>query len=182
MQVSEPKWSMDMDGARISFRVQSVADAKELCQKMEDGRLYDLTVKKRSRKRSLSANSLMWAVLGEMAMALRTTDPKVTPDDLYLGYIRESPNYVVGDFWEGMIPDLIRAWEGRGLGWQAEKLEPVEVEDGITKWSVRFWRGSSDYSTAEMAQLIDSILQDASALGICSDSTRALMEAYPDGQ
>ena len=182
MQVSEPRWSMDEDGARISFRLQSVAEAKELCQKMEPGRLYDLTVKKRTKKRSLSANSLMWAVLGEMAVVLRGVDPKVTPDELYLGYIRESPNYVVGDFWEDMVPDLIRAWEGRGLGWQAQKLQTVEEADGRIKWSIRFWRGSSDYSTAEMAQLIDSILQDANALGICSENMKALMEAYPNGQ
>ena len=98
------------------------------------------------------------------------------------GYIRESPNYVVGEFWEDMVPDLIRAWESRGLGWQAQKLQTVEEADGRFKWSIRFWRGSSDYSTAEMAQLIDSILQDANALGICSENMKALMEAYPNGQ
>lgn len=182
MVVSSPKWSMDMDGPRISFRVETIADAKQQCEQMEAGRVYEMTVKAKSKKRSLSANSLMWAVLGEMAAELRKTDPKVSPDELYRGYIRESPNYIIGEFWENVLEDLMRAWEGRGLGWIAERMEPVEEADGIQKWSVRFWRGSSDYSTAEMCQLIDSILQDANALGICSESTKALMEAYPDGQ
>ena len=182
MIVSDGRWSMDMDGPRVSFRAASIAEAKELCEGLEAGKRYSLSLKAESKKRSLSANSLMWAVLGEMASELRKTDPKATPDELYRGYIRESSNYIVGDFWEGLLPDLIRAWESRGLGWMAEKIEPIEEADGIQKWSVRFWRGSSDYSTSEMAALIDSILQDAAALGICSESTKALMEAYPDGQ
>ena len=182
MTVSDPKWSMDADGARISFRAQSIADAKAMCEKLEPGKDYDLTAKAKRKSRSLSSNSLMWAVLGEMAVELRKTDPKVIPDDLYQNYIRESANYAVIEIWDDMADDFIRAWEARGLGWIAEKTAVAEMCDGMNKWTIRCWKGSSAYDTAEMDHLIDSILQDAGALGICSDSTKALLEAYPDGQ
>lgn len=52
----------------------------------------------------------------------------------------------------------------------------------MVKYTVRLWHGSSQYDSREMKGLLDSILQDAAALGICSESTQALMEAYPDGQ
>ena len=156
MVVSDPKWSMDADGVRISFKAPNIEAAKKLCLEMERGKGYDLTVKKQSEKRSLSANSLMWAVLGEMCRELRKTDKKVTPDDMYRGYIRDTGNYDVG--------------------------EPIGESDGMVKYTVRLWHGSSQYDSREMKRLLDSILQDAAALGICSESTQALMEAYPDGQ
>lgn len=70
MQVINPKWSMDADVARISFRVPTVQEGREQCDKMTPGKLYELSVSEMSKKRSLSANSLMWAVLGEMAVLI----------------------------------------------------------------------------------------------------------------
>lgn len=182
MVVSDPKWSMDADGVRISFKAPNIEAAKKLCLEMERGKGYDLTVKKQSRKRSLSANSLMWAVLGEMCRELRKTDPKVTPDDLYRGYIKDTGNYDVAEAWEDSLESIRKMWESNGLGWIAEVGEPIEEADGMVKYTVRLWHGSSQYDSREMKGLLDSILQDAAALGICSESTQALMEAYPDGQ
>ena len=83
MQASKAKWTVDSGGAWISFQVPSVQEAREQCDKMIPGKLYDLEIKEYSKKRSLSANSLLWKVIGEMAKELAKTNPKITPDEIY---------------------------------------------------------------------------------------------------
>lgn len=182
MEISDPKWSMGAEGVRISFRVPTVAEAKAQCDAMVAGKRYALTVKELTKKRSLSANALMWAVLGEMAAALNQSGSRVTPDEIYRGYIRQTPNYYVAECWEDTLGKLQSTWEANGIGWLAEATEPVDEADGMEKWAVRLWYGSSQYDTRQMGNLIDAILQDAHAMGLSSDSVTALMEAYPDGQ
>lgn len=182
MQASKAKWTVDSGGAWISFQVPSVQEAREQCDKMIPGKLYDLEIKEYSKKRSLSANSLLWKVIGEMAKELAKTNPKITPDEIYRKYIRDSANNYVAEVWEDQLESLIRTWEATGIGWIGEPTEPAEMVDGFTKWTVRLWYGSSSYDSREMAGLIDAVLQDAHAMGLASDNVTALMEAYPDGQ
>lgn len=143
---------------------------------------YDLSLKEHREKRSLSANSMMWAVLGEMARELAKNHGGVSPDDLYRGYIRSTGNYYVAECWEDSLPKLQKTWESNGTGWIAEATEPVDECDGMQKWSVRLWYGSSQYDSAEMSRLIDAVLQDAHAMGLAGDNITALMDAYPNGQ
>lgn len=182
MLVSNPEWALDRDGARISFRAPTVEEARQICETMQPGKQYELTVKEASKKRSLSANSMMWAVLGEMARELAKTHGGVSPDDLYRGYIRSTGNYYVAECWEDSLPKLQKTWESNGTGWIAEATEPVDECDGMQKWSVRLWYGSSQYDSGEMSRLIDAILQDAHAMGLAGDNITSLMEAYPNGQ
>ena len=88
----------------------------------------------------------------------------------------------MAEAWEDSLESIRKMWESNGLGWIAEVGEPIGEADGMVKYTVRLWHGSSQYDSREMKGLLDSILQDAAALGICSESTQALMEAYPDGQ
>lgn len=141
MEISDPKWSMGAEGARISFRVPTVAEAKAQCEAMVAGKRYALTVKELTKKRSLSANALMWAVLGEMAAALNQSGSRVTPDEIYRGYIRQTPNYYVAECWEDTLGKLQSTWEATGLaGWRRPR----------SRWTRRTgWRsGPCGYGTA----------------------------------
>lgn len=182
MQASKAKWTVDSGGAWISFQVPTVQEAREQCDKMIPGKLYDLQIKEYTKKRSLCANALMWKVLGEMAEALAKENPKITPDAIYRQYIRDTGNYYVAEVWDDQLEKFTKSWSAHGIGWFAEATEPAEEADGFTKWTVRMWYGSSQYDSMEMSRLLDAILQDAHAIGLASDNVTALMEAYPDGQ
>ena len=182
MRTGQAKWSMDSDGVWVSFLAPSVGEAKQMVGKLKQGKKYEITIKEESRKRSLSANALMWAVLGEMAAAMSRYGVQVTTDEIYRKYIRDTANYYVAEVWEDQLESLKKTWSGNGIGWIAEETTPVYGADGMEKWAVRLWYGTSQYSTSEMCALLDAILQDARQLGIDSESMKQLMAAYPNGQ
>lgn len=64
------------------------------------------------------------------------------------------------------------AWAQLGTGWLTE-----QVDDDGPLLVVRAYYGSSRYNTKQMSRLIDSLMQDCEAVGICtiSDSEKALL-------
>lgn len=182
MRTGQAKWHMDSDGVWVSFLAPSVGEAKQMVGKLKQGKKYEITIKEENKKRSLSANALMWAVFGEMAAAMSRYGAQATTDEIYRKYIHDTPNFYVAEVWEDQLESLKKTWSGNGLGWIAEETVPVDEADGMVKWAVRLWYGSSQYSSAEMCALLDAILQDARQLGIDSESMKQLMAAYPNGQ
>ena len=108
--------------------------------------------------RSLSANAYAWVLIDKIAE--RTGEKKT---DVYRHVIREIGG--VSDtvcVMNKAVDRLRESWEKNGLGWQTDVV-PSKV-DGCT--NVILYYGSSVYDTKQMAQLIDSLIQDAEALGI----------------
>ena len=60
------------------------------------------------------------------------------------------------------VERLREGWQKNGLGWQTD-ITPSKLP-GCT--NVILYYGSSVYDTKQMTQLIDSLIQDAEALGI----------------
>ena len=56
-----------------------------------------------------------------------------------------------------------QVWEAQGLGWPCVDMGKSKI-DGYR--NLRAYYGSSTYSTTQMAQLIDILLQDCRALDI----------------
>ena len=104
------------------------------------------------RKRSLDANAYAWVLLDKLSACLRI--PKET---LYRGYIKD-----VGGVSDTVcvktesVPKLCDTWEKNGLGWQWASFP--SSTNGYT--NVILYYGSSTYDTAQMARLIDLIVQD----------------------
>lgn len=55
-----------------------------------------------------------------------------------------------------------RVWTSRGLGWQVDTL-PAKTDGWI--YLIKYY-GSSEYNGAQMARLIDHVIQDCEAVGI----------------
>ena len=115
-------------------------------------------IKQSRRGRSLSANAYAWVLIDKIAE--RTGEKKTA---VYRQAIKEiggvSDTICVMD---KAVERLREGWAKNGLGWQTDTL-PSKVE-GCT--NVILYYGSSVYDTKQMAQLIDSLIQDAEALGI----------------
>lgn len=116
-----------------------------------------IEVKRWRKKRSLDANAYAWVLIDKIAQA--TGVPKT---EVYRQAIREIggvsdivavPDNAVDKFREG--------WSKQGIGWQTEILDS---KPGYKRIVVYY--GSSTYDTQQMAALIDSLVQEAQALGI----------------
>ena len=124
-----------------------------------NGKPVTIEIKKASKLRSRNANAFCWALIDQIA---EKTGEKVS--DVYRHAIREigGVSTMVG-MKDESIPTFRESWEKGHLGRQ------IEIIPGSTKpgWSnVKIWFGSSEFDTAQMSRLIDSLIQDAEALGI----------------
>ena len=75
------------------------------------------------------------------------------------------------------VERLRESWEKNGIGWITETLD--SKLDGCT--NVILYYGSSTFDTKQMSVFIDSIVQDAKALGIetmTPQELEGLMVAY----
>ena len=114
-------------------------------------------VKRWRKKRSLDANAYAWVLMDKIAQATG-----VSKTEVYRKVIREiggvSDIVAVRD---EAVDKFREGWEKQGLGWQTEILDS---KPGYKRVIVYY--GSSTYDTKQMSALIDSLVQDAQALGI----------------
>lgn len=130
---------------------QMFDDLKDVAVKVE--------VKKASKHRSLSANNYAWVLIDKIA---EVTGKTVT--EVYQNAIREIGG--VSEYYgmkEAAYESFCEIWTKDHLGRQVEII-PGSAKPG---WiNVRAWKGSSDFDSSQMARFIDSLIQDAEALGI----------------
>lgn len=128
---------------------------------------YQIT--KTRKRRSLDANAMAWKLIGQIAAVTGMTTTEVYRETIRnIGGASE-----VVCVQNKALDTLVRVWEGKGLGWQAETF-PSKTP-GCT--NVRLHYGSSAYDTKQMSIFIDRLIQDASSLGIdtMTDRERSLL-------
>lgn len=118
---------------------------------------FMLTLEQQKQQRSLNANAYCWVLCEKIAQKAGTTKEVV-----YQKNIREVGSFDVMEIAEKAVARFIERWRSNGLGWQAEPIG--EVKNGYI--NVIAYYGSSTYTTAEMARLIDAIIEEAKNLQI----------------
>ena len=142
-------------------------EAKKLVLSFQPG---EYEIKKARKKRSLDANAYMWALCEEIAKAINSSSLEV-----YRKVIREVGVYRE---WDNIpteaAPTLKTGWERQGLGWL---FEVVDYGGKPGCKLCRAYYGSSVYNSKQMSRLIDSLAQDAEAIGleVMSDRERSLL-------
>jgi len=116
-----------------------------------------LEIRKKKKKRSLNANAYFWEIAGKLAEKLETT-----PVLVYQQAIKDVGVYRVISIDKDIAKDFCEEWGMKGLGWVAE----VIPSNFGGKVDVMCYRGSSTYSTSEMARLIDWVVDEAKEQGI----------------
>lgn len=124
----------------------------------------EITVKR--KKRSLTANAALWAMLQDLAVAHKTT-----AEELYLKYLREHGHYV----FYAVTPEAAGQ-----LGLIFRIAEPTgEVVYGSHGRMLEYqcWPGSSTYNTKQFSHLLDMVIEDAKSEGIdfISEADKALL-------
>ena len=178
VDVTNPRWMMDSDGAWVSFMVPSPVEARAICESMKPGERYTAEIKKFRKKRSKNANDLLWELCTQISLRLAWSKLYISKEEVYRKHIKQAG---VCDFVavpENAVESLMAGWSKNGTGWFAEVVDfiPGKEIQGCKK--VCLYYGSSSYDTAEMSRLIGSVIQEAQDMGIeiMSESDRALLE------
>lgn len=143
----------------------------------------DIEVKKHRKKRSLDANAYYWVLIGKLARRVCASLPEVHNRMLQLyGQIEE----IEGEAVCVVIPDTEEA-ERKIRQSDVYHLKPTTAIRPGEEHDYRVWlqmRGSSTYTTDEMAQLISGLISECKEVGISDaeiatpEERRILKERY----
>ena len=137
---------------------EDMGKAMAIVRKHKD-RIYDLEVKEHQKKRSLDANAYAWVLIGKIADALR-----MPPTEIYRqAVLNVGGNYEVIPIKEEAASHFKEIWQAQGLGWPCVDMGKSKIQ-GYR--NLRAYYGSSTYSTTQMSQLIEILVQDCRALDI----------------
>ena len=130
------------------------------------GKDLTLTVKKLSRKRSLDANALLWATLGELAPALHTDK-----DSLYLQMLRDYGKFTYVSIDTAAVEDFKRMYR-----------ECEVVGESENKTFLLCYIGSSTYTKEEFSHLLDGVISEAKGAGVHLKASTEIEELYAQWQ
>ena len=129
--------------------------------------LWDLSVHKDKKKRTLSQNKYYWNLVEELAV--KTHVPKMKIHNLYLRQVGQTEKFGGDKPVYMLLPDDDTTEEQVLLSSDyhlAPRRETKVGTDGRTyRWYVLL-KGSSDFSVDEMSMLVDLVVQDAKEQGI----------------
>lgn len=140
-----------------------LTSAETLLQAIKDGKEVTVEVKLKRRHRSLTANGLMWVLCQKIAEEL-SKNGITTKEDVYREAIRKASirPFVVPvkneavEHWQDI-------WSDKGVGWVTENWGAAKTP-GYTL--IASYPGSSTFDTAEMARLIDFLVDECKQLNI----------------
>lgn len=150
-------FSLTPDGGAQNITVTVAADFRQTYDELKEDPV-EIQIKKARKHRSLEANAYAWVLIDKIAEKLHLKKTEVYRKAvLDIGGVSETV----------LVPaenaHRMKAWwEAKGTGWQAVEL--ASDEEGWTYLTC--YVGSSEYDTEQMSGLIDSLIQDAEALGI----------------
>lgn len=143
----------DMYTAIITLKVSKYA----LRDMPDDSKPLEVEIRRKRKKRSLSANAYCWVLCQKIAERIRF----LTKEDVYRNAIRNAGVWFPAKVPKGRADDFKACWEGNGIGWLA-----VPMDTGSDFAEFQCYKGSSVYNSEEMQNLLDELVEEAKGLGI----------------
>lgn len=147
------------DNLVISLPKGQHIEALQLCNPCAPEKNYEIIIRERKKKRSLDANAYFWTLCRKLAVKLNVPEKEV-----YRKLITEIGSYEMLAIKTDAVARFITEWEKNGIGWICQEVGESRSQKGFT-W-IKAYYGSSRYNTAEMARLIDSIIEECTEVGI----------------
>lgn len=172
MKIKDLKVEMGWNGARIIIHTedkQAAATVYENAGEINPQAEYDVTVKKRRKKRSLDANAYMWQLLHKLGEKVQNS-----PEELYRTFVRDYGKYEIVPIREDAMEEFMRIWNGHGVAWLTDDLGECRKTKGYH--NIRCFYGSSTYDTRTMSRLIEEVVTECKAQGIETMTPEELKE------
>ena len=155
------------DQLNITFSVNEKSAAAEI-DKIKDEQKLSIEAVKYRKKRSLSANAMLWACLGEIATVLRTDKW-----DVYLLMLKRYGRFT----YICVKPNVVEAVKSQWR--ECEEVGKITL-NGQEAVQLLCYFGSSTYNTQEMSVLLDGVISEMKEIGLqppmSSEMKRALEE------
>lgn len=159
-------FDFDPQADPIKFITQVVATLMELPKDKE----YEIVVQRKSKARSLNANSYLWVLCEKIAVELsKDKGGLFTKEEIYRDAIKSVGIFKDWVLNEEQARSFKVAWSMIGVGWLTE-----DTDEGV-----RAYYGSSQYNTRQMSRLLEYVVQQAKSLDIetMTPDEIALLEA-----
>lgn len=112
------------------------------------GKPLDIRISRKVKKRTLDANALLWACIGDIAQALRTDKWTV-----YLIMLRRYGKYTYVVVRKDAVPMITRQWR------ETEVVGDIEV-NGQPAVQMLCYYGSSTYDAEQFSVLLDGVISE----------------------
>lgn len=163
----------------ITLESQQIDAAAAAALSQVDG--LDVEIRKKRKKRSLDANAYYWKLASEAAESLHVSKPYIHNQMLRrYGQIA----LIDGQAIYAVLPDTDEAQKSVDEA-QTYHLKPTsqikEGKGGIMYRTYMMLKGSSEYDTKEMSQLIEGLVSECKEMGIETlppVELKRMMEAY----
>lgn len=154
----------------IEFDKKDLREVEALMKEVGEGE-YTLSIKKKSKRRSLDANAYAWVLIGKLAKYY-----KMSPEEVYLRTIEHMHTYEILPIKAEAVDRWEEIWRAKGTGWITRRLGSSKLK-GYE--NVICYYGSSTYETAEMSRFIDLIIEECHAADIVTDmNTERLLKEW----
>lgn len=170
----------DWKSRRLNLTFEMQEDVSEQVEELQE-KVLSITVKPYRKKRSLDANAYYWVLLSKLAKVIGISKNRMHNMMLQ----RYGQTFIVdGSVIYLPIPDTEEA-EDKMLESSTFHLKPTsqvkEGKDGVIYRTYKLLRGSSDYDTQEMAELINGLVMECKDVGIETmpeDEIRRMLDLY----
>lgn len=156
---SRPCWGK---GAEIILHTSDRKAVEALMEEYVEGKEYEAVIKRKRAKRSLDANAYCWVLCRKIAEKTGATDTEV-----YGQCILDYGVTTIKPERKDLVDDLVRMWDGMGIGNSHDILGDSKIDGYV---NVKYYYGSSQYNTQQMARLIDGIVYETKNLGIPTET------------
>lgn len=145
---------------RQRLTIDVYEDFRSTYEKVKDEEA-DITVKKRGKRKTLTANNYYWVLLDKLAVATG-----IPTKDLYFDSLRNvGGNMQTYCSTKKAIDEMCKLWEQQGTtgwGWPYDRFD--SKLDGCE--NVRLYYGASAMDQETFSRLIDHLVQDCKACGV----------------
>lgn len=160
----------------IGWQVVIPAPYDDGISKLDPETEYTVEIKRKSRKRSLNANSYCWLLCQKIALEL-SKNGYTSKEDVYRKAILDSQQGEPVGIPTNLVDSIVRKWRHNGLGWLAI-VDDYERLEGVKR--VYLYSGSSTYNVAEMSRLIECLVDECRQLGIPLDPSEYIKSLIAD--
>ena len=158
--------AMSLDGELIlSMKINEKTDAMDKIVAMDRERLMDIEIKPHRKKRSLDANTMFWACIGEIASALNLPREKV-----YLKALRDYGQYEIMSCKKKAFRMFQRQYK------DCEQIGYEYTNNGEVWVDVICYFGSHTYDTKQFSLLLEGVIGDMKELGLAPPPPKSVQK------
>lgn len=155
----------------ITIEVEEKTSALQMADEL-NGKRLSIKIGKYSPKRSLDANAYLWKLCSMIADKLSDDGVPHTKEEIYQSAIKAKGIYrEQGELQPQFAQTMRTAWEKLGTGWVTEQ---VDFEPDGERVIVRFYYGSSLYTSKQLSRVIDWLVVESQNLGIETKSNEEI--------